>query len=84
MALKCYLRCLRGLLDPTGFTYIPQCLHRVMSVYINEQFVVKKYVYDCLLAAAKGVEKTQLSDILSTEGMKNFCVFRHLTSKFDV
>ncbi|XP_064623988.1 uncharacterized protein LOC135485639 [Lineus longissimus] len=37
LALKCYLRCLNGLRDDTGFTYVPQCLHNIADIYYGKE-----------------------------------------------
>ena len=36
-ALKCYLKCLTGLKDTVGFSFLPQCLRRVADLYFEKE-----------------------------------------------
>ncbi|XP_013386191.1 uncharacterized protein LOC106155754 isoform X1 [Lingula anatina] len=65
LALKCYLGCLTGLEEGSGFTYLPQCLHSVADVYFKKeeyekaiQFIqAEKMYYESALIDTMGLEK---------------------------
>ncbi|CAH1791293.1 unnamed protein product [Owenia fusiformis] len=37
LALRCFLGCLTGLKENSGFPYLPQCLHKVADIYFEQE-----------------------------------------------